>query len=206
MNAGLRRAVRAATGCLLALIASGCSLPLNGKGEVQAYDFGPVSQAKEGAGRLTQPVLVYDVTGPAWMESPAIFYRLAYLDSSRPLAYASSRWVMPPAALLSGRLRQRLSGAGGGVILPSDGLRAPAALRVELEEFAHVFDAEANSRAVVRLRASLAGTRSLIAQKSFSVERAAASPNAEGGVRALSAASDEALEQVLDWMTRSLKN
>ena len=47
---------------------------------------------------------------------------------------------------------QRLSAAGGGVILPTDGLRVPAALRVELEEFTQVFDAETRSRAVVRLR------------------------------------------------------
>ena len=206
MKTELGRVVRTVTAGLLALLASGCSLPLNGKGEVQTYDFGPFLQAKASGGRLTQPVLVYEVTAPAWMESPAIFYRLAYVDPSRPLAYASSRWVMPPAALLSARLRQRLSGAGGGVILPSDGLRAPAALRMELEEFTQVFDAEAKSRAVVRMRASLAGPRSLIAQKSFSVDRVAPTPDAEGGVRALSAASDEALAQVLAWMASSLKN
>jgi len=210
MNAGLRRAFpRAArTGAVLlcALLVLGCSLPLNGKGEVRAYDFGPAAGAKEGARKLSQPLLVYDVSGPAWLESPAVFYRLAYVDASRPLAYASSRWVMSPAALLSGRLRQRLSGAGGGVILPTDGLRAPAALRVELDEFTQVFDAEAMSRAVVRLRASLVGPRSLIAQKSFSVDRAAASPNAEGGVRALAAASDEVLDQLLEWVAVSLKD
>ena len=190
---------------LCALLASGCSLPLNGKGEVAAYDFGTAAGTRAGGTRLRQPLLVYEVSGPAWMDSASIHYRLAYRDASRPQAYAGSRWVMPPAALLTNRLRQRLAGAGGGVILPTDGLRAPASLRVELDEFTQVFDAENRSRAVVRLRASLVGSRSLIAQKAFGVDKAAASQDAEGGVRALTAASDEVLEQLLDWVAVSMK-
>ena len=190
---------------LCALLASGCSLPLTGNGEVAAYDFGTAAAAREGRPRLRQPLLVYEVSGPTWMDVASIHYRLAYRDAARPQAYAGSRWVMPPAALLTNRLRQRLSGAGGGVIVPTDGLRAAAALRVELDEFTQVFDAEDRSRAVVRLRASLVGPRSLIAQKAFSVDKAAASQDAEGGVRALAAASDELLEQLLDWVAASLK-
>jgi cholesterol transport system auxiliary component len=190
---------------LCALLASACSLPLTGPGEVAAYDFGAAAGAREGGPRLRQPLLVYDVGGPAWMDSASIHYRLAYRDASRPQAYAGSRWVMPPAALLTNRLRQRLAGAGGGVILPTDGLRAPVALRVELDEFTQVFDAENRSRAVVRLRASLVGSRSLVAQKAFSVDKAAATQDAEGGVRALTAASDEVLEQLLSWIAASLK-
>lgn len=190
--------------CVL-LASAACSLALNGKGEVAAYDFGTAAAAREGGPRLPQPLLVYEVSGPAWMDTASIHYRLAYRDASRPHAYAGSRWVMPPAALLTNRLRQRLAGAGGGVILPSDGLRAPVALRVELDEFTQVFDAENRSRAVVRLRASLVGSRSLIAQKAFSVDKAAASQDAEGGVRALTAASDEVIEQLLDWVAATLK-
>ena len=189
---------------LCALIASACSLG-NGKGEIAAYDFGAAPGAREGGPRLRQPLLVYEVGGPAWMDSTSIHYRLAYRDASRPQAYAGSRWVMPPAALLTNRLRQRLAGTGGGVILPADGVRAPVALRVELDEFTQVFDAENRSRAVVRLRASLVGSGSLIAQKAFSVDKPAASQDAEGGVRALTAASDEMLEQLLDWIAASLK-
>jgi cholesterol transport system auxiliary component len=191
---------------LCALLASGCSLPLNGKGEIAAYDFGTAAATREGGPRLRQPLLVYEVSGPAWMDTASIHYRLAYRDASRPQAYAGSRWVMPPAALLTNRLRQRLAGAGGGVILPTDGLRAAASLRVELDEFTQVFDAENRSRAVLRLRASLVGSRSLIAQKAFSVDKAAASQDAEGGVRALTAASDEVLEQLLDWVAVSMKD
>jgi cholesterol transport system auxiliary component len=91
------------------------------------------------------------------------------------------------------------------VIHPADGTRASYALRIELDEFNQVFDAPGKSRAVVRLRATLLGKTSLIAQRSFSAEREAASPDAEGGVRALIAASDEVLDQLVTWTVASLK-
>ena len=55
-------------------------------------------------------------------------------------------------------------------------------------------------------RASLVSVakRTLLAQKSFSIERAAASANAEGGVRALAAAGDELIEAVAAWAAASL--
>jgi cholesterol transport system auxiliary component len=200
----LGRTARLGLACLFASALAGCTLPLNDKGEVAAYDFGPAATAKEGSPRLRQPLLVYDVSSPAWMDTPSIHYRLAYRDASRPQAYSGSRWMMSPAALFTGRLRQRLAAAEGGVILPGDGLRAPAALRVELDEFTQVFDAENSSRAVVRLRASLVGPRALIAQKSFSVDKATPTADAAGGVRALTAAGDEAIEQLLQWVAASL--
>jgi len=184
----------------------GCSYQLVSKGELVAYDFGPAAAARKSQPRLTKPLLVYDVVAPAWMNSTSIYYRLAYRDASRPQAYADSRWMTAPAELLGARLRQRLADAGAGVIVSGDGLRAPAALRVELDEFTQVFEAPERSRAVVRLRASLVGARALIAQRSFSAQKAAASQNAEGGVHALAEASDEAIEQLLDWVAASLKN
>lgn len=189
-----------------ALLASACTYPLVGKGEMVAYDFGPATPARKGEQRLAKQLLVYGVVAPAWMNSASIHYRLAFRDASRPQAYAGSRWVMAPAELLGARLRQSLADAGAGVIVPGDGLRAPAALRVELDEFSQVFDAQDRSRAVVRLRASLVGTRALIAQKSFSAQKAAASPNAEGGVHALATASDEVIGQLRDWVAASLKD
>ena len=195
---------------LAALIAvallGACALGPGGREEFASYDFG-VPPPAEAAARLRQPLLVYDVVAPNWMDTPAVFYRLAYQDAARPRSYAGSRWMMPPAALFTNRLRQHFAAASrGGVLVPADGLRAGHALRVEIEEFAQVFDAPGRSRAVVRVRASLLGNRALVAQRSFSVERPAASADAEGGVRALTAASDELILQVLDWTAGNVKN
>ena len=114
---------------------------------------------------------------------------------------------MAPAALLTQRLRGRLAAASdGGVIGIADGARADYTLRVELDDFSQVFDAVDASRAVVIARASIVNVarRTLQAQKSFTIERAAASANAEGGVRALAAAGDDLIEAIVTWTAASL--
>jgi cholesterol transport system auxiliary component len=190
----------------LGLACAACSIsPISTSSEVTQYDFGPAPARKPAS--LRQALLVYDVSAPGWLDSPFIYYRLAYQDAARPLAYADSRWVGPPAELIGSRVRGRLAASGkGGIVHPADGARASYALRVELDEFAQVFDAPKQSRAVVRLRASVLGRSALLAQKSFSVERPASTPDAEGGVRALIEASDEAVDQLVDWAVASLKD
>lgn len=192
----------------LVLACAGCGgiSPSSSSSDAVQYDFGSMPAGKPVQG-LSQSLVVYDVNAPGWLDSPFIYYRLAYQDAARPQAYADSRWVGSPADLIGGRIRARLAAAGkGGVVHPADSTRASYALRVELDEFIQVFDAPGKSRAVVRLRASVLGKNALIAQKSFGVERAAATPDAEGGVRALIAASDEALDQLVTWTVASLKD
>src|SRR5499427_5248606 len=187
--------------CIVAAGLTACSGLVPGSSsssEVTQYDFGPMPQRS--ASDLRQSLLVFDVSAPGWLDSPSIYYRLAYQDATRPQAYADSRWVGSPAELIGARVRGRLAASGkGGVVHPADGMRASYALRVELDEFIQVFDAPGKSKAVVRLRATVLGKGALLAQKSFSIERAAATPDAEGGVRALIAASDAALDQLVTW-------
>jgi cholesterol transport system auxiliary component len=151
-------------------------------------------------------LLVHDVSAPGWLASPLIYYRLSYQDAARPQTYADSRWVTSPAELFTNRLRARLAASAGGIIRPGDDARAKYALRVDLEEFTQVFDAPGKSRALVRLRASVMGNRSLIAQRGFSVEHPAKTPDAEGGVRALIGAADEAVDQLIGWTAGALKD
>ncbi|MBI2295363.1 MAG: membrane integrity-associated transporter subunit PqiC, partial [Betaproteobacteria bacterium] len=91
--------------------------------------------------------------------------------------------------------------AARGVVSGSDGARADYALRIELEDFSQSFSAPSASRVAVRARASLVNLadRTLVAQRVFSVERAAPTPDARGAVTALSEASDDILERVLEW-------
>jgi len=197
--------LRAALLLSLSLIA-GCALgPQTREGMVN-YDFGLPRSGKDANPRLQQDLLVAEVTAPAWMDNSGIHYRLAYQDPTRPQAYALSHWVMSPAALLGRRLRASIARAStAGVFVPADGVRAAYTLRLELEEFSQVFDAADRSRAVLRLRASLIGQRNIVAQQGFNFEHAAATPNAEGGVRALIAASDAAGEKLVDWLAANLK-
>jgi cholesterol transport system auxiliary component len=199
------RARIAALAAAVACAACGTALAPNGAAVTQ-YDFGPAPKPISTQG-LRQALLIYDLNAPAWLDSPQIYYRLAYEDGARPQAYADTRWVVSPAELIAARLRGRLAASGkGGIVRPVDGARASHALRVELDEFTQVFDEPGKSRAVVRLRASVLGPRTLIAQRTFSVERAASTPDAEGGVRALILASDEAVDQIVAWTIASLKD
>jgi cholesterol transport system auxiliary component len=196
---------RAALLLSLALLA-GCAIGPQARDGMANYDFGLPRSDKETGPRLQHDLVVAAVTAPAWMDNSGIYYRLAYQDATRPQAYAQSRWVMPPATLLGQRLRASIALASkAGVFAPADGVRADYTLRLELEEFSQVFDAKDKSRAVVRLRASLIRNRGPVTQQSFEVERAAATPNAEGGVRALIAASDEAGNGLIDWLAANMK-
>jgi cholesterol transport system auxiliary component len=189
----------------LALL-SGCALGPQTRVGMANYDFGLPRSDKEANPRLQQDLIVAEVTAPAWMDNSGIYYRLAYKDPTQPRAYALSHWVMSPAALLGQRLRASIARSNkAGVFVPNDGVRAGYTLRLELEEFSQVFDAADSSRALLRLRASLINQRNIVAQRGFNLERAAATPNAEGGVRALIAASDAAGDQLVDWLAVNLK-
>lgn len=202
-SVGIRRAALALIAPALACGACGIA-PAPGP-ELTSYDFGPAPE--QAARSLHQAVVVHEIGAPAWLDSPLMHYRLAYRDAARPKAYADSRWVMSPAALLSNRLRRQLAASGtGGVIQPGDGAHAKYALRVELDEFMQVFDAPGRSRGVVRMRAVVIGNRSLVAQRTFKAEQPAPTPDAEGGARALTAASDEAIDQLVAWTIQNVKD
>jgi cholesterol transport system auxiliary component len=189
----------------LALLAS-CSMAPQSRDGMANYDFGLAATDKEAAPRLQHDLVVAAVSAPAWMDNSGINYRLAYQDAARPQPYAQSRWVMPPAALLGLRLRAGIARASkAAVFTPADSVRVDYTLRVELDEFSQVFDTADKSRAVLRLRASLIRNRAIVAQQSFSIEKPAATPNAEGGVRALVAASDEAGDRLIDWLAANMK-
>ncbi|HUX24186.1 MAG TPA: ABC-type transport auxiliary lipoprotein family protein [Burkholderiales bacterium] len=197
--------LRAALLLLLALI-SGCALGPQPREGMANYDFGLPRWGKDANPSLQQELVVADVAAPAWMDNSNIYYRLAYQDATRPRAYALSHWVMSPAALLGQRLRADIARASkAGVFAPADGVRAEYLLRLELEEFSQVFDTATSSHAVLRLRAILMRKRDVVAQRQFDIEQAVATPNAEGGVHALIAASDTAGAKLVDWLAANMK-
>ena len=92
----------------------------------------------------------------------------------------------------SSRFRRRVQG------------QRPNTLRVSLEEFSHYFETPTASLGLVRLRATLvqstpAGER-VLAQRVFAARRAAPSADAAGGVKALAAASEAAIGELVGWV------
>jgi len=168
------------------------------------YDLGPppaaatasASTAASGAYGLP-PLKVLVVSAPAQLDSDGILFRLG-ADAQRTGRYAHSRWTMPPARLLTARLRTAL-GAQATVLDGADAVPAPR-LQVELEQFEQVFGSATESYGVLTARATLIDHGKVVAQRQFVVRTPASSPDAAGGVRALAAASDEFVQQIGAWV------
>ena len=91
------------------------------------------------------------------------------------------------------------------VVSPGDGARTDLVLRVDLDEFTQVFDTTDRSRGVLRASARLLKGRDVLATRVFTIELPAASPNAEGGARALASASDALGNQLADWIAANAR-
>jgi cholesterol transport system auxiliary component len=190
--------------CLSILLLGGCSALPDRPVRPAVYDFGPGLAAKpvSAPAEALPPLLLADIEAPAAVDGTAVLFRLADADVQQLRPYAQARWSMPPAQLVRQRLREPLS-QQRVVLSPAEG---PAAviLRLELEEFTQVFDAPDRSVGLVRLRATVletaGGRERLVAQRRFTVQRPAPSADAPGGVRALTAASDAAIEEIAQWL------
>jgi cholesterol transport system auxiliary component len=137
------------------------------------------------------------------MDGTAMYYRLAYQNAAVPQPYAESDWVMSPAALLTQRLQSNLADKENGERLHvSMHGAASYTLHGELVEFEQIFDAPDRSRGVLRLRATLEG-EGVRTQRTFAIERPARTPNAAGGVVALTECSDELVRLITEWASAS---
>ncbi|MCZ8294545.1 MAG: ABC-type transport auxiliary lipoprotein family protein [Hylemonella sp.] len=164
------------------------------------YDFGPAAAVSQPASG-TRPLLALRVQASPALDSPAMLYRLAYADAQQLRAYSQARWAMVPAELLQQRLRD---GLGRQYVLPPAGDAAPRLLHIELEEFSQLFSSAEQSAGLLRLRASLlqrtGGGEQLLAQRELQLQQPAASADAAGGVRALGAATDAAVTELVQWL------
>jgi cholesterol transport system auxiliary component len=175
------------------------------------YDFGPVSAAAaETKTPSLPPLLLADVQAAGALDGTAMLYRLGYADSHELRPYAQARWSASPAQLVRQRLRLQLGhdravlDSSESASLARTGTLAPRVLHIEVEEFSHWFESPAASWGLLRLRAtvldnSAAGER-LLAQRSFTVRKPAPAADAAGGAQALAAATDEAAEQIRQWL------
>jgi cholesterol transport system auxiliary component len=192
---------------LAALLAACGALPDKPVRETQ-YDFGPVPAAGAAGVPSGAPLVLPDVEVGAALETTALFYRLGYAVPFQLRPYAYARWSAPPGQLVRQRLREHIGRSrpvieSAGALARRGGV-VPATLRVELEEFSQLFDSQSESQGVLRLRCTLIDNtpagESVVAQRSFHVRRPAPSADAAGGVRALTAATDAAAQEIGAWL------
>jgi cholesterol transport system auxiliary component len=174
-----------------------------------AFDFG-IPEPRESLSApkmLSVNLVVANVVAPGWMDNSSMYYRLTYRNAAIPLAYANSQWVMSPAALLTQRLRWTLGAGNDGDRRKSGSTREVYRLRGELIQFEQIFDRPEQSRGVLRLRAILEGDRDgHWTQRTFMIEKPAPTPDAVGGVKALSLCAEELLDSVSEWVAGELQN
>jgi cholesterol transport system auxiliary component len=201
---------------LSVLVLAGCALP-DKPTRATMYDFGPGQLTTQPTTRQAPlPPLAIDeiTTAGGALDNMAVLYRLGYADAQQLRPYAHARWSMPPAQLVRQRLlaqmgqRRAVFNAGSSVALNrNQGSALPLRLRIELEEFSQLFSAPDASVGLIRLRATLvditpAGEK-LLGQRSVVVQSPADSADAPGGVRALTAATDAAIEELDQWLQQT---
>lgn len=186
---GLARA--AFLGAVFGALLGACALGPKPQAVVGVWDFGPPAA---GAARLRLTALAaVEVVAPRWIDSVSAHYRLGYANPAQPMVYGQTRWVMPPPILIDVRLKERL--VAGGALLGGSG----PTLKIEIDEFAQMFDTEKSSRGIVRARATLGAGREVLRQRQFVIEEAAATADGPGGAAALGRAADRLIESVLVW-------
>jgi cholesterol transport system auxiliary component len=199
----------------LALLLAGCSALPDKPVRAALYDFGPGALAPLPATRQAPlpAIALADISTPGGvLDNQSVLYRLAYDDAQQLRPYSQARWSMPPAQLIRQRLRDTLGrtrpvlNAGEGPAL-NRGVNQgvlPRVLQLELDEFSHFFESAGSSVGLVRLRATLVETtpsgEKLLAQRSITAQRPAPSADAPGGVRALTAATDAAIDEIATWL------
>ena len=202
---------------LAALALAGCSGLPDKPTRATMYDFGPGPLATQPTTRQAPlPAIALDdiSTSGGALDNMAVLYRLGYADAQQLRPYSQARWSMPPAQLVRQRVREQLGqrravfNAGASVALNrSQNAVLPLLLRIDLEEFSQLFTAPETSVGLIRLRATLvevtpAGDK-LVGQRNVIVQRPAPSSDAPGGVQALTAATDAAIEEIDQWLQQA---
>ncbi|MRD48784.1 ABC-type transport auxiliary lipoprotein family protein [Caenimonas koreensis] len=177
------------------------------------YDFGPGVAFGAPTASTTQPALVLgDIDATGALDSNSINYRLGYADENQLRPYSQARWSAPPPQLIRQRLREQLGRERAILDLNESAALARAAgvqprvLRVDLEEFSHFFESAAQSYGLIRLRITLmentAGGERLVGQRTVVARVPAATPDASGGVKAMTAATDAASLDIAKWLAQ----
>lgn len=163
------------------------STPANGSGAANAD------------GKILQ---ISQISMPDWLSGNAMFYRLDYRNDDRLAAYGQSDWISPPASLLEPILRRALAAGGWrAVVGPRNPATADASLQLRLDDFSQAFSEPGESRGVLDATATLIDNHhdDVVAQRHFHIEIPAATPDAQGGAKALAEASRKFAAQLRDW-------
>lgn len=183
----------------------GCITPRNNAQPPAEYDLGPTLRSQKQVQASASDVKANMVVIPrikthGVLNSRMIIYRFSNLQAYEPRAYTQSRWADEPGEMLRLRMQQ-IIGEKYPVILSSElAQKTSWILLASLEDFSQDFTAVDQSEGVVQLRVTLLHGGEVLGQKVFNVRSRAPTPDAAGGVMAISTGVDELLTELLSWL------
>lgn len=189
----MRKTIALVAACLAVSSLTGCVGNPPRQSETARHDLGEMAGAWHAPGF---PVAALNVRATSWLDTPALAYRLIYVDSLRRLVYADSRWVAPPAELIERFLRRRI--VFGQPDFSGPGCR----LNLVLDELDQRFDSPQASQVVLEVRASLLPLRgeTLLSKRAFLIRQPAPTPDARGGVAATREAAQALADELARWL------
>lgn len=125
-------------------------------------------------------------------------------DTGQPQAYTTYQWVAPPARLITQRVVDRLS-LQGAVLQQAVGADFPQ-VRLNVQRFEQTFSLDgASSQGKLTVQVVLIRGTKVQDQLLINIAVPAQTQDAMGGADALRQATDQAVEQMAQWLTQSLK-
>lgn len=185
---------------LACLLVAACGTTSQRGARDTKFDFGPLPSQAASLPAAMAPLAIPDVTGPALLDSQQMLYRLNYADPLQSRAYTQSEWSSTPLQMLTQRIKSRMAQGGAKVLTVVDASAGALLLRVEVDEFSHVFTSATQNHGRVVLRASLFDGHRLIDQKTFAKTSNSPSADAGGGARALAESTDAITADMMAWI------
>lgn len=187
---------RLVTASWLVAVLAGCGLG-NVPPAPQMLDLGPPPTSVTTETGSLRPLNVPAMTAVGTLQTPKVIWRIGH--DGQPNAYATVRWTSPPAVMVHERLNERLSRQSPVL---SEWVNPQMTLvRSSLLQFEQIFDVDGNSsEGVVTLQVVLVAHSQVLDQYRVTRRVKARDNTAEGGAQALRKATDEAVNDVAQWV------
>jgi len=186
------------------LLLSGCGVGRSGSAP-QQLDLGAgYADLKAGTVAAIQhpPIAVPSASAASLLTETAVIWRVG--DAGQPQAYTTYQWVAPPARLVTQRLVDRLSLQGP--VLQQNAVGDLPQVRLNLQRFEQTFSVDGSSSVgQLTLQAILITGTKVLDQRLLDIKVPARTQDALGGAQALREATEQAAEQVAQWLTVKLK-
>jgi ABC-type uncharacterized transport system auxiliary subunit len=148
------------------------------------------------------PIALPSASAASLLTETAVIWRVG--DAGQPQAYTTYQWVAPPARLVTQRLVDRLSLQGP--VLQQNAVGDLPQVRLNLQRFEQTFSVDGSSSVgQLTLQTILIRGTKVVDQRLVDIKVPARTQDALGGAQALRDATEQAAEQVAQWLTVQLK-